>query len=70
MLTVVRERDDTSLCVECVHLSTLAGHTAELIGTNINANPYGKAKNIKTCVLGNPTAKNVLSSWARPKYRV
>jgi hypothetical protein len=37
-----RVRDDgEGLCIDCVHMSQLEGHTAELIGTNINGNPYG-----------------------------
>ncbi|XP_052798721.1 uncharacterized protein C12orf29 homolog isoform X2 [Mya arenaria] len=38
---VLREELGGGLFVECVNLSSLTGHTAELIGTNINGNPYG-----------------------------
>ncbi|XP_053384932.1 uncharacterized protein C12orf29 homolog [Mercenaria mercenaria] len=39
---VLREIDDSDeLCIDCLHMSELEGHTAELIGTNINGNPYG-----------------------------
>ncbi|XP_060576456.1 RNA ligase 1-like [Ruditapes philippinarum] len=39
---VLRVGDDgEGLYIDCVHMSQLEGHTAELIGTNINGNPYG-----------------------------
>lgn len=39
---VLREVEDSEeLCIDCVHISELEGHTAELVGTNINGNPYG-----------------------------
>ncbi|KAL4225756.1 hypothetical protein ACF0H5_016445 [Mactra antiquata] len=42
-LALVLSESDTGdeLILSCVHLSDLEGHTAELIGTNINGNPYG-----------------------------
>lgn len=33
--------DNTALVVECAPLSQLCGKTCELIGTNVNGNPYG-----------------------------
>ncbi|KAH3884135.1 hypothetical protein DPMN_008107 [Dreissena polymorpha] len=41
LAVVLREENEFTLCIECVHLSSLLGRTAELIGTNINGNPYG-----------------------------
>ncbi|XP_041366004.1 uncharacterized protein C12orf29 homolog isoform X2 [Gigantopelta aegis] len=37
---VLRENEDEGLTVECLPLSDLLGQTVELIGTNINGNPY------------------------------
>lgn len=41
VLIFSEEPAGVSLCVNCVPLSQLDGCTAELIGTNINGNPYG-----------------------------
>lgn len=40
-LVLREEEDGDGLCIACVELSELEGCTAELIGTNINGNPYG-----------------------------
>ncbi|XP_050409791.2 uncharacterized protein C12orf29 homolog [Patella vulgata] len=42
LAVVLRETDDNKeLVIDCVLLETLLGHTAELIGTMVNGNPYG-----------------------------
>ena len=37
------EKDENCLCISLVPLEELSERTLELIGTNVNGNPYGKS---------------------------
>ncbi|XP_025087598.1 uncharacterized protein C12orf29 homolog isoform X3 [Pomacea canaliculata] len=41
MVLCMKENNDKELVIRCVPLSQLCGKTCELIGTNVNGNPYG-----------------------------
>lgn len=60
--------DGNSLEIAAVPLGDLLEQTLELIGTNVNGNPYGNARLVSTCASFAFFFWNIHDRWSGPSY--